>query len=136
MSTRKTPGTPPDIRTLGAREREILEILFAATEASVAEVRERLTSPPTYSAVRGMLRLLEEKGLVTHRRDGLRYVYAPAMNSATARTSALRAIVDTFFRGRPEHAVAALLELPDDSLRDVDTATLRQLILKAKSKGK
>src|SRR6476620_11315162 len=79
--------------TLGAREREILEVLFTRGEATGAEVREGLANPPSYSAVRGMLALLEQKGYVKHRQDGLRYVYSSSVSSASARGTAIRKLV-------------------------------------------
>ena len=121
---------------LGAREREILEILLARGEATAAQVREDLASPPTYSAVRGMLALLEQKGYVSHRRDGVRYVYAAHVHTAAARGSAVRKLLDTFFGGSPARAVATLLELPDDATTDVSLAELRRAILAARNEGR
>src|SRR5450432_3529489 len=84
---------------LGRRERQIVEILYRLGKAGVAEVRASLPDPPTYSAVRGMLGLLEEKGHVRHQRDGMRYVYSPVIAPTKARQSALRHLVSTFFDG-------------------------------------
>jgi len=120
---------------LGAREREILEVLFTLREATVAEVRESLVNPPSYSAVRGMLALLEQKEYVKHRRDGLRYVYSAAVNTTTARGTAVRRLLDTFFGGSPERAVAALLDLPDQATNELTLAELRAAILAAKGRG-
>lgn len=121
---------------LGAREREILEVLFARTEASVAEVLEGLKSPPGYSAVRGMLALLEQKGYVRHRREGLRYVYSSTVSATSARGTAIRRLLDTFFDGSPVNAVASLLELPDDSLDAASLAALRKAVRDARSEGR
>jgi predicted transcriptional regulator len=121
---------------LGAREREILEILFARGEATAAEVRESLASPPSYSAVRGMLALLEQKGYAQHRRDGLRYVYSSSVSSTSARGTAVQKLIDTFFGGSPARAVATLLELPDDATDDVSIAELRKAVLAAKKEGR
>ena len=97
--------------TLSRREREILEIIFAAGgEASAEEIREKLSEPPSYSAVRAMLAKLEAKGAVKHREKGLRYVYSPTMPRRTARKSALRKLVDVFFDGSKEQVVTALLD--------------------------
>ena len=97
--------------TLSRREREILEIIFAAGgEASAEEIREKLSEPPSYSAVRAMLAKLEAKGAVKHREKGLRYVYSPTMPRRTARKSALRKLVDVFFEGSKEQVVTALLD--------------------------
>jgi predicted transcriptional regulator len=96
--------------TLSRREREILEVIFAVgEEASAEEIRERLTNPPSYSAVRAMLAKLEAKGAVKHKEKGLRYVYSPTVPRRTARKSALRRLVDVFFDGSKEQAVTALL---------------------------
>ncbi|HEY0157226.1 MAG TPA: BlaI/MecI/CopY family transcriptional regulator [Thermoanaerobaculia bacterium] len=95
---------------LSRREREILEVIFAiGDEASAEEIRERLSDPPSYSAVRAMLAKLEAKGAVKHKEQGLRYVYSPTMPRGRARKSALRRLVDVFFGGSKEQAVTALL---------------------------
>jgi predicted transcriptional regulator len=96
--------------TLSRREREILEVIFAiGEEASAEEIRERLSDPPSYSAVRAMLAKLEAKGAVKHKEKGLRYVYSPTMARGKARKSALRRMVEVFFEGSKEQAVTALL---------------------------
>ena len=96
--------------TLSRREREILEVIFAAGgEASAEDIRERLSDPPSYSAVRAMLAKLEGKGAVKHREQGLRYVYSPTTGRKAARRSALRRLIDVFFAGSKEQAVTALL---------------------------
>jgi BlaI family penicillinase repressor len=108
---------------LSRREREILDILFAlGEEASAEEIRERLSDPPSYSAVRAMLAKLEAKGAVKHRELGLKYVYAPTASRRTARKSALRRLVDVFFEGSKEQVVTALLseeKWTDDELEDL-----------------
>ena len=121
---------------LGAREREIMGSLFAQQEATVAEVLASLDSPPSYSAVRGMLALLEQKGYVKHRRDGLRYVYSPGVNTAAAKGSALQKLVDTFFGGSPARAVATLLELPEGSDEELTIKDLRKAVLAARKQGR
>src|SRR6476469_163049 len=120
--------------TLGAREREILEVLFTRSEATGAEVREGLANPPSYSAVRGMLALLEQKGYVKHRQDGLRYVYSVAVSTSAARGTALRKLLDTFFGGSPERAVAALLDLPDQTAQELTLDELRAAVLAARKR--
>jgi predicted transcriptional regulator len=98
------------LSSLSRREREILEVIFAiGEEASAEEIRERLSDPPSYSAVRAMLAKLEAKGAVKHKEKGLRYVYSPTMPRGRARKSALRRLVDVFFGGSKEQAVTALL---------------------------
>ena len=123
--------------TLSRREREILEVIFAiaaeetsaveaeeapAEEASAEEIRERLSDPPSYSAVRAMLTKLEAKGAVKHKEKGLRYVYSPTQPRRTARKSALRRLVEVFFDGSKEQAVTALLNeerWSDDELAEL-----------------
>ena len=97
--------------TLSRREREILDVIFAiGGEASAEEIREKLSDPPSYSAVRAMLAKLEAKGAVKHKEKGLRYVYSPTTPRRTARKSALRTLVDVFFEGSKEQVVTALLD--------------------------
>ena len=97
--------------TLSRREREILDAIFAiGGEASAEEIREKLSDPPSYSAVRAMLVKLEAKGAVKHKEKGLRYVYSPTTPRKTARKSALRRLVDVFFEGSKEQVVTALLD--------------------------
>jgi len=96
--------------TLSRREREIMDVIFAiGGEASAEEIREKLSDPPSYSAVRAMLAKLEAKGAVRHKEQGLKYVYSPTTTRKTARRSALRRLVDVFFEGSKEQAVTALL---------------------------
>jgi predicted transcriptional regulator len=108
---------------LSRREREILEIVFAlGGEASAEDVRERLSDPPSSSAVRAMLAKLEGKGAVKHRELGLKYVYSPTASRRTARKSALRKLVDVFFDGSKEQVVTALLndeKWTDDELEEL-----------------
>ncbi|HYU16126.1 MAG TPA: BlaI/MecI/CopY family transcriptional regulator [Candidatus Acidoferrum sp.] len=128
------PGFHAD--ELGRRERQIMDVLFRLGRASVAEVLRELPDPPTYSAVRGMLRLLEEKGFIVHERDGLRYVYLPAGDTSQARRSALRHLVKTFFGGSGENAVAALLDLPETKLTPQERRRLLGMIRKARAEGR
>ncbi len=121
---------------LGRRERQIVEALYRLGKASVAQVRASLPDPPTYSAVRGMLNLLEEKGHVKHKRDGIRYVYLPAVKPATARQSALRHLVSTFFEGSPTAAAAALLEMSAKSLSAEERQHLAALIAQCEKDGR
>ncbi len=126
----------PLANELGRRERQIMDILFRLGRGSVAEVLAELPDPPTYSAVRGMLRLLEDKGFITHERDGLRYVYLPAGDTSQARKSALRHMVNTFFGGSGESAVAALLDLPETKLAPDERQRLVSMIRKARKEGR
>lgn len=121
---------------LGRRERQIVEVLYRLGKASVAEVRAHLPDPPTYSAVRGMLGLLEEKGHVSHKRDGMRYVYEPVVAPTKARVSALRHLVSTFFEGSTLAAAAALLEMSDVKLSPAERKQLSGLIARKEGEGK
>jgi BlaI family transcriptional regulator, penicillinase repressor len=101
----------PPHEKLTRREREIMDVLFALGDhASVEEVRERLSDPPSYSAVRAMLVKLEAKGYVRHREEGLRYVYSPTKSRAAAQRNALQKLVSVFFGGSPSQTVTALLK--------------------------
>jgi len=119
---------------LGRRERQIMDAVYRLGRATVAEVRAELEDPPTYSAVRGMLRFLEDKGLLRHEQDGVRYVYIPTVGRSKARRSALRHLVRTFFGGSAQEAVAALLE--DTQLSPEELDRLERLVEKARKEGK
>ena len=107
---------------LSRREREILDVIFAiGEEASAEEIRERLSDPPSYSAVRAMLAKLEGKGAVRHKEKGLRYVYSPTVPRRTARKSALRRLVEVFFEGSRTQAVTALLQDEKWSEEELDS---------------
>jgi len=121
---------------LGRRERQIMDVVYRRGRASVTDVLADLPDPPTYSAVRGMLRLLEEKGFVRHEQEGLKYVYLAADDTRQVRANALKHIVKTFFGGSPEQAVAALLEMSDSKLSAKDKQYLSQLIKKAQQEGR
>ena len=121
---------------LSRRERQIMEIVYGLRSASAADVLERLPDPPSYSAVRAMLRILEDKGHLTHRHDGPRYVYSPVVPRTTARQSALRQLVKTFFDGSSTQAVAALLDMSESRLSADEADQLATLIEKAKREGK
>lgn len=121
--------------TLSRREREILDVIFAiGGEASAEEIREKLSDPPSYSAVRAMLAKLEAKGAVKHKEKGLRYVYSPTMPRKTARKSALRRLVDVFFEGSKEQVVTALLDEEKWSEDELD-ALARQIAERRKERS-
>jgi predicted transcriptional regulator len=126
--------TQPNNR-LGARERQILDAIFRAGEASVGDVLRQLPDPPSYSAVRTMIRLLEKKGFLKHRVDGMKYVYRPTQSLGTASKSALRHVLKTYFRGSATDALAAILDVSSDELRDEDLARMTQLIEQARRRG-
>src|SRR5262245_51499069 len=127
---RRTKKPPP----LTRRERQIMDVIYLHGRATAAEVQEGLADPPSYSAVRALLRLLEEKGHVRHEEDGPRYVYVPITPKNDAGRSALRHLVSTFFGGSVEDAVSALI---DESEDDEETlARLAQRIEEAKKEGR
>lgn len=121
---------------LSRRERQIMDVIYQLGEATAAEVMERLPDPPSYSAVRAMLRLLEEKGHLQHDQDGPRYVFKPTLAHDKAQRSALKHLVETFFEGSTEQAVAALLDLSKTKLSDDELDRLSQLIEQAKKEGR
>ena len=113
-----------------------MDILFRRSEATVSEVMQDLPDPPTYSAVRSILRILAEKKLVTHREDGPRYVYLPAVSADRAADEALNQVVRTFFDGSADAAVTALLRMADADLTDTEIAKLRDRIRSARASGR
>ena len=121
---------------LGRREREILEIVFRLEEASVGDVMGQMAGPPAYDSVRTMLRLLERKGFVTHRREGTKYVYRPTQSRSSARKSALSHLMATFFEDSVADTMAAALDLKSDALSDQELARLQTLIDKARREGR
>ena len=120
-------------RDLSRRERQIMDALYRRGRATAAEVRQEMPDPPGYSAVRAMLRVLEEKGQVRHEEEALRYVFIPTASLARATRSALTHLVDTFFEGSAERAVAALL---DAKLSRAELDRLSSLIESAKKEGR
>ncbi|MDH4197089.1 MAG: BlaI/MecI/CopY family transcriptional regulator [Candidatus Aminicenantes bacterium] len=122
--------------SLSRRERQIMDIIYEMGEATAVQVLERLPSAPSYSAVRALLRVLEEKGHLSHRQDGPRYVYSPLLAKEKARRSALRDLLRTFFDNSTEDAVAALLDLSEDNLSEEDYRRLLALVRKARKEGR
>lgn len=120
---------------LSRRERQIMDVVYRHGKVTAAEVLAELPEPPGYSAVRAMLRLLEEKGHIRHEQDGPRYVYLPTVNRDKARRSAMRHLVRTFFDGSTEDAVAALLQ-NDAGMSDGELERLSKLIDGAKKEGR
>jgi len=121
---------------LSRRERQIMDILFQRGKASAAEVREAMPDAPSYSAVRAMLRVLEEKGHVKHQEEGMKYVYAPVVAAGKAKRSAVKHVMDTFFQGSAEQIVAALLDVSSNRLTREELDRMAALIEKAKQEGK
>lgn len=121
---------------LSRRERQIMDILYRLGSATAAEIRENLPEAPSYSAVRALLRILEEKGHLRHQYDGPRYIFTPIVSRPAARKSALRQMVRTFFDGSPTQAVAALLDMSAGDLSDDELDQLGKLVEQAKGEGK
>lgn len=122
--------------SLSRRERQILEILIERGKASASEVRAAMTDAPSYSAVRTLLRVLEEKGHVKHRAEGLRYVYLPTIAREKAKRSAVQHLLKTYFNGSPEQIVAALLDVSSTQLTPEELDRMAAMIEKAKREGK
>ena len=129
-------SSPEQAVHLSRRERQILDILYRDGQATVASVRAVLPDPPTYSAVRAMLRILEEKGHVRHEVEGPRYVYKPIVARDRAKRSALRHLLRTFFEGSASQVMAALIELSPKGLDEHEIGRVRKLIEDARTKGK
>ena len=121
---------------LSRRERQIMDVIYERGSATAQDVREHLPDAPSYSAVRALLRVLEEKGHVRHRHDGPRYVYHPTVARDRARKSALRQVVKTFFGDSPEAAVAALLDMSSTELTDDELDRLTAMIERARQEGR
>jgi BlaI family transcriptional regulator, penicillinase repressor len=117
---------------LTRRERQIMDILFRHGRATAADVLTELPGEPSYSTVRTQLRVLEEKGHVRHEQDGVRFVYTPVVKRQTARRSALRHLVDTFFDGSTEQVVEALLGGRTSRLSAEELDRIAQLVERAK----
>jgi predicted transcriptional regulator len=122
-------------RDLSRRERQILDILYQRGRGTAADVQVALPEPPSYSAVRALLRILEEKGHVRHEQDGPRYVYVPTLGRENAKRSALRHILQTFFDGSAEQAISALLDDSSAKLSRAELDRLARLIESARKSG-
>jgi predicted transcriptional regulator len=129
------PETDELLRELSRRERQIMDFLYRHGRATAADVQANIPDPPGYSAVRAMLRVLEEKGHVRHEQDGPRYVYVPRVARDRAKRQALRHVVQTFFDGSAEQAMAALLDDRSAKLSDEDLDRLARLIDQARQEG-
>ena len=125
----------PGFLHLSRRERQIMDVLYRCGRATAAEVRRQLPDPPGYSAVRAMLRVLEVKGHVRHEEEALRYVYRPTLPLERAKRSALKHLVETFFDGSAELAVAAILDGSAAKLSAGELDRLSQLVAKARKEG-
>jgi BlaI family penicillinase repressor len=124
---------PPDV---SRRERQILDVLYKSGRATAAEVQDAIPNAPSYSAVRTLLRILEDKGHVRHEPDRARYVYMPTVERDRAKKSALRHMLNTFFEGSATQAIAALLDEDAKGLSDDDLERLKTMIDGARKEGR
>ena len=129
------PKRATHIPALSRRERQVMDILLRRGEATAAEVMADLPDPPTYYSVRSILKILVDKGHVTHREEGLRYIYLPATDAKHFREEALRHVIRTFFNGSTDQTIAAILRMSDSKLGDEEIERLQERIRKARSKG-
>jgi len=113
---------------LSRRERQIMDIVYRLGKASAKEVQDNLPDPPSYSAVRALLATLENKGMLSHGKESRSYIYKPVITEQTARKSALKNLLSTFFEGRPQNLVAALLEDDDRKLSQEEIDDIRKMV--------
>jgi predicted transcriptional regulator len=121
---------------LGRRERQILDVIFRLGEASVADVLKQLPDPPAYDSVRTMIRLLERKKLLRHRREGTKYIYRPTQSHESVSRSALSHLMNTFFQGSAAETMAAILDVSSNDLTDEELGRLEELIEQARREGR
>ncbi len=121
---------------LSRRERQIMDVIYASGSATVRDVMDGIPDPPSYSAVRAMLRVMEDKGHVEHRHDGPRYVYVPTVPRAQASESAMKQMPRTFFDGSAERAVAALLDMSSSDLSAAELDSIAALIEQVRKEGR
>src|SRR5512141_730981 len=136
MTATLMPKSEPTTAALSRRERQVMDILHRRGEATVAEIMAELPDPPTYSAVRSVLRILGEKQLIRFKEDGPRYVYFPAQSTEVAREDVLAHVVQTYFAGSPEQAVTALLRMSDVDVAEGEIERLRNAIRQARQSGR
>ena len=125
-----------ELSELSRRERQIMDFLFERGRGSVAEVLEGIADPPSYSAVRAMLRILERKGHILHEEDGRAYIFRPTVRKDTARRGALTHLLRTFFDGSTENAVAALLHLRGGKMSEAELDRVAALVEQARREGR
>ncbi len=128
--------TKPKHHNLSRRERQIMDVVYARGRATAQEVADNIPDPPGYSAVRALLRVLEDKGHLRHEQDGPRYVFLPVVTRERASQSALRQLVRTFFDDSTSQTMAALLDLNSRKLDSRELDRLAQLIEQARKEGR
>jgi predicted transcriptional regulator len=133
MAKKLARAAQPDV---SRRERQILDVLYRAGRATAAQIQLAIPQPPSYSAVRTLLRILEEKGHIRHEQDGVRYVYLPRVARDNAKRSALRHVLNTFFEGSATQAIAALIDEDSRRLSDDDWDRLTDMIERARNEGR
>ncbi len=121
---------------LGHRERQIMDVVYRFQEASVGDVLGEIENPPSYSAIRKMLGVLEQKGFLVHRREGTKYLYKPTKSRQSAGRSAVKHLLNTFFAGSTTEAVNTILDVSSDQLTNDDVQRLRDLIDNARQEEK
>ena len=121
---------------LSRREQQIMDVIYSRGQATATEVLENLFDPPSYSAVRALLRILEEKGHLRHDQIGQKYVYLPVVEREQLKHSALRRVLQTFFGGSAEDAVAALLDISQKDISDEELKRMENLIKQARQEGR
>lgn len=121
---------------LSRRERQIMDIIYARGEASVADVHGAMEDRPSYSAVRALMRILEDKGHLRHRAEGARYIYMPTRGRREASRSAMRRVLSTFFSGSADEALAALLEASPSGPTGEELDRMARLIEQARKEGR
>jgi predicted transcriptional regulator len=124
------------LQELSRREREMMDIVYGLGSATAGDVRERMSDPPSYSAVRATLRILENKGLLSHQQDGKRYVYRPSVDRDQARRGAIQHLIETFFDGSAAGAVMALLERPSRGISRDELDRMAERIERARKEGR
>lgn len=129
-------GRKPFLINLSRRERQIMDAVYRLGQATAVEVMGLLPDPPGNASVRKLLRILEEKGHLCHRRAGNRYLYSPTLSAEKARASAMRHLMDTFFKGSAARAVVALLNMPESELSEEERGLISGLIEKSKREGR
>jgi predicted transcriptional regulator len=123
------------ITDLSRRERQIMDVIFKKGAATVADVRDAMPDPPSYSSVRTLLRILEDKGLLKHKQQGPRYLYQPTIRRDRAKTSALKHLMHTFFDNSIEEVVAALMDMSAPDMSEEEYEQLSRMIERAKKEG-
>lgn len=129
------PYDKKELQNLSKRERQIMDILYRKEKTTASEVQAQLPDPPSYSAVRSALRILEEKGYISHAYDGPRYVFSPTISREQAEQSAIKRLLHTFFNDSVEQAVSAMLKNADLKISDEEFNRIAQLIRQARKRG-